>query len=111
MAKFDASHDYSHIHRVVGLAKLIEHGENEQNPTLRYRSHVILLASLALFHDIGDHKYLSEGENGQAIAENVLLRFGADPDLAKEVQIIVNHVSYSTEIKDLTKVQELISQY
>ena len=109
MDRFDPSHDYRHVQRVFELAKIIEKREHRSDPTVRYRSDVIALASL--LHDVGDKKYLLKDEDGETMAERLLLGFKADAALALEVQAIVNHVSYSSEIKDPDKVQRFLTQH
>jgi len=109
MGQFDASHDYAHVQRVLGIAQTIEARERISNPHIKYRSDIITLASL--LHDVGDRKYLKPGQDGPTMVEQVLLNLGAEAAIAKEVQIIVNHVSYSSEIKDLDKVQRCLSEY
>lgn len=109
MARFDPSHDYRHIERVLELAKIIESRECHSDPTVRYRSEIIVLASL--LHDVGDKKYLSEGEEGETMVEHLLLSLDADKAIASEVQTIVNHVSYSSEIKDPAKVQRCLAKH
>ena len=90
MDKFDPSHDYKHIQRVLELAKIIEARENSSGSTVHYNSDVITLASL--LHDVGDHKYLSVGEDGETMVERLLIRLKANEALALEVQAIVNHI-------------------
>jgi len=51
MSNYDASHDWSHILRVVGLARHI-YSQSENRADLDLR--VIQLA--ALLHDVGDRK-------------------------------------------------------
>ena len=109
MGKFDPSHDFTHIQRVLKLAKIIEARENSSGSTIQYNSDVITLASL--LHDVGDHKYLSVGDDGETMVERLLLRFKADAALALEVQTIVNHVSYSKEVKNPAKVQAFITKH
>ena len=109
MNKFDSSHDYTHIQRVLRLAKKIEALENSSDSTVRYNSDIITLASL--LHDVGDRKYLKTGEDGETMVERLLLGFKADAALASEVQAIVNHVSYTKEVKDPAKVQAFLSQH
>lgn len=109
MNNFDPSHDYTHIQRVLKLAKVIEARETSSDSTIRYNSDVITLASL--LHDVGDHKYLSVGEDGETMVEQLLLRLNADAALAVEVQAIVNHVSYSKEKKDPAKVQAFLAKH
>ena len=109
MNNYDASHDYTHIQRVLNLAKEIEARENSYDSTVRYNSDIITLASL--LHDVGDRKYLKAGEDGETMVERLLLRFKADAALASEVQAIVNHVSYTKEVKDPSKVLAFLSQH
>lgn len=109
MGRFDASHDYNHVQRVFHLAKIIQTREQDSHPTVRYRPHVVALASL--LHDVGDRKYLRDGEDGALMVENLLLAFGAPAALAREVQAIVNHVSYSGELKDPGKVQRVLAEH
>ena len=106
MDQFDASHDYQHILRVCSLAHSVATREVQLDSTLHYHSHIITLASL--LHDVGDGKYLRKGQDGKTMVENLLINFGASVPLAKEVQEIVNHVSYSNEIKDPASVQECL---
>lgn len=109
MERFDPSHDYRHVQRVFELAKIIESRERSSDTKVHYRSGIIALASL--LHDVGDKKYLSEGEDGETMVERLLLGFNADAALALEVQAIVNHVSYSSEIRDPAKVQICLVQH
>ena len=109
MNNYDPSHDYTHIQRVLKVAKKIEASENSCDSTVRYNSDIITLASL--LHDVGDRKYLKAGEDGQTMVERLLLRFKADAALAAEVQAIVNHVSYTKEVKDPAKVQTFLAQH
>ena len=109
MNKLDPSHDYTHIQRVLELAKVIEARENSSGSTIQYNSDVITLASL--LHDVGDHKYLPEGQDGKTMVEHLLLRLNADAALALEVQAIVNHVSYSQEVRNPAKVQAFLTKH
>ena len=53
--RFDASHDYTHILRVLALAKQILRAEQAANPHIKYDPLAVELA--ILMHDIDDHKY------------------------------------------------------
>ena len=108
MSRFDASHDYEHILRVFNLARTISAREAHLVPPVHYNPNLIALASL--LHDVGDEKYLTLGEDGSTMVQNKLLDFGAHISSAKKVQEIVSHVSYSTEIKNPSKIQELITE-
>ena len=109
MSRFDISHDYPHIIRVYNLARTISAREACLFPPVHYNPNIIALASL--LHEVGDKKYLMPGEDGTTMVENILLNFGAPVSLAKEIQQIVFHVSYSTEIQDSSKVQNLITEH
>ncbi|KAL7944210.1 hypothetical protein V8C42DRAFT_83545 [Trichoderma barbatum] len=103
MANYDPSHDYSHIKRVVHLAQTIQAQVPNTNRD------IVTLA--ALLHDVGDRKYLKPGEDASRMIFTVLTSLGASEDLAEKIQVICLGVSYSSEIKDLARVQELIKQY
>ncbi|KAI8960960.1 hypothetical protein F5Y11DRAFT_245468 [Daldinia sp. FL1419] len=106
MANYDGSHDFNHIERVVGLAKYLhEHSAG----TATRDSQVVILS--ALLHDVGDKKYLKPGEDASTLVYELLLSKGAAEKLAKRVQIICLGVSYSSEIKDPARVQDLIKSY
>ncbi|RDL37487.1 Uncharacterized protein BP5553_04920 [Venustampulla echinocandica] len=116
MSKYDGSHDFNHIRRVVGLAHLIymeinkerdQAGSDDEEEGLDL--HVITLG--ALLHDVGDKKYLEPGQDGNTLVLATLLSFGAPEELAIKVQRIVLGVSYSSEIKDPAQVQSQIQKY
>lgn len=106
MANYDGSHDFNHIQRVLGLAKYIHsHADNasERDPQ------VVILSTL--LHDVGDKKYLKPGEDASSLVNDLLVSYGAPEELAKRVQAVCLGVSYSSEIKDPARVQELIKLY
>lgn len=104
MSNYDASHDFGHIQRVVGQAHYIYTKEVTTNPALDLQT--VVLAGL--LHDVGDRKYLKPGEDASTMVRQILLDKGASEELAQKVQTICLGVSYSSEIKDLAKVQDLI---
>ncbi|RAL65850.1 hypothetical protein DID88_005513 [Monilinia fructigena] len=110
MSAYDGSHDFNHIRRVVGLAHRIYKELNEDRmyePELDLQ--VVTLA--ALLHDVGDKKYLLPGQDSNTLVLSTLLGFGAEEKLAVKVQRIVLGVSYSSEVKDLALVKNLIEKY
>ncbi|RDW58049.1 HD-containing protein [Coleophoma cylindrospora] len=109
MSKYDGSHDFNHIRRVVGLAHKIytEIQKLPDMPKLDFQT--ITLA--ALLHDVGDKKYLEPGQDSSTLVLATLLEFGADEELAVKVQRIVLGVSYSSEIKDPAAVVDMIKRY
>lgn len=117
MSSHDPSHNPAHVHRVVNLAMTILQSEQNLHPTSIYSPEVVKLA--ALLHDIGDRKYLpaltsttnpdQETLDASKMVLKALLDHNAEETLAQKVQTIVSHVSYTTECKDPTKIQELIA--
>jgi uncharacterized protein len=104
MSRYDASHDFSHIERVVGLAHHI-YDNSPDSPVLDLR----LITIAALLHDVGDRKYLGDGEDAGSLIYRVLVDRGAPVGLAETVQTICLGVSYSTETKDPRRAKELIA--
>lgn len=103
MAHYDSSHDISHIRRVLGLALHL----HTSIPSLNR----LLVTLAALLHDIGDKKYLPPGTtSGATLVEDFLLSIDCDPKLAADVQTVVNHVSYSNEIKHPEEVKEVLAR-
>ncbi|EGY18348.1 uncharacterized protein VDAG_08682 [Verticillium dahliae VdLs.17] len=108
MSNYDASHDWSHILRVLALAHKIYNDPTTaaSNPALSLRK--ITLA--ALLHDVGDKKYLQPGQDHTRLVHDVLLERGAPEALAAEIQTICLGVSYSSEVKDQTAVVALLAR-
>jgi uncharacterized protein len=116
MDQFDGSHDFSHIRRVLGTAHQIysqitkaSTGNSPNNG--KHPLDLAVITLCALLHDVGDRKYLKEGENQKTLVRDMLLSFGADIELAMKVQTICLAVSYSEEKKDPAYVQDLIAKY
>ncbi|KAI9743997.1 MAG: hypothetical protein M1818_002731 [Claussenomyces sp. TS43310] len=105
MSHYDGSHDYNHILRVLGLARRITASSRPG----QYDAKVVSLA--ALLHDVGDKKYLQPGQDSMTVVQDVLLELGVERELAAKIQTIVTAVSYSSEMKDPVKVQDVIRQY
>jgi hypothetical protein len=92
MNTFDGSHDYNHIKHVLGQSRPIlkiqisskKHGSADAGSN--YGPTVVTLTTL--LHDVGDRKYLTEGENGKIIGADLLLFFSAERSLAEKVQTI-----------------------
>lgn len=108
MSRYDASHDFSHIARVLSLAKTIEASERQLHPEWNLDTELITLA--ALLHDVGDKKYLSPGESSEQTVHDFLVRTGAAEELARKVQKVVTNVSYSSEMKNPEMVKLLIAE-
>ncbi len=108
MSRYDASHDYKHILRVLALAQLILSEESKIDHRVLYDPTIVTLA--ALLHDVGDAKYIESGVH-LTTAEKVLLQCGATQDLALAVQTIVENVSYSTETKHPEKIHAALQRH
>lgn len=98
MSKYDNSHDYNHILRVVSNANRILQAELVRDPSVSYDTTALFLA--ALLHDVGDHKYVRPGQNAERQILDILEDHGSNYELAVVVDNIVNHVSYSHEIRE-----------
>lgn len=105
MSRYDASHDWSHIERVLALARRIEAGERKSRPTVALDADIITLA--ALLHDVGDRKYLAPGESGETQVSKWLISQGADASLAGKVQLLCTNVSYTNETANMMAVSAL----
>jgi uncharacterized protein len=105
--RYDASHDWSHIQRVLNQAHEIEAEEQILRPELKLDSDLITLA--ALLHDVGDYKYLTDEEkkNADSMASAFLIRNGADATFADKVQLICTNVSWTNETKNPNSVRVL----
>ncbi|KAI1662547.1 hypothetical protein F4813DRAFT_1143 [Daldinia decipiens] len=106
MSNYDGSHDFNHIERVVGLAKYI----HDHSPGRTTRDPQVVILS-ALLHDVGDKKYLKLGEDASTLVYELLLSLGAAEQLANRVQTVCLGVSYSSEIKDPARVQDLVKSH
>lgn len=108
MSQNDASHNFEHIQRVVGLAKHI-HAQSTEPLRSQLDGRVVLLS--ALLHDVGDRKYLREGEDPRTMVYRLLRARGAGEALAARVQAICLGVSYSGEVRDPEGTQRLIASH
>ena len=111
MSQYDASHDFTHIQRVVSLAHRILTAERLSHPEVTYDATIVTLG--ALMHDMGDLKYtelvdVTDQQDPTAIVVSTLLSLGAPRELGVYVQTIVKNVSYGKEVKNLTHVQNVL---
>lgn len=105
MSRYDASHDYSHVQRVLHNAKIIVKKET----SISYNMNVVTLA--VLLHDIGDSKYTNLDEDGSTVAKTFLLSIKVPLQTAETVQEIVNAVSYSGEMRNPVHVEEVLARH
>lgn len=109
MSKYDNSHDYQHILRVVSNANRILQAELHTDQNTTYDTTTLFLA--ALLHDVGDHKYAQPGEDIETQIAHVLRTHGASDTLAQTVQTIVKHVSYTHEVRNPTAVLQVLEAH
>ena len=109
MSKYDNSHDYQHILRVLSNTNRILQAELKSNPSVVYDTTALFLA--ALLHDVGDHKYAKPGEDIENQIADTLLLHNASSELAKKVQIIAKNVSYSNEVRNPVRVASVAKQH
>lgn len=83
MSRFDPSHDYNHILRVLKLAKRIPVREQSRKPSICYDTKLIILASL--LHDVGNHKYAKADENASEAVGTFLTQVGAASEPARKI--------------------------
>lgn len=108
MAQNDASHNFEHIQRVVGLSK---HIYLHSFDTFRAQLDLRTVFLSALLHDVGDRKYLREGEDPNTMVASLLIGLGCPAPLAARVQAVCSGVSYSAEIRDPQRTQNLITRF
>ena len=101
--KFDSSHDFEHVKRVVKNALFIL---DKEKAILRLSTFTVIAG--ALLHDVEDKKYVSSSESGPIRA--FLLGRGLSDDDASSMQLLVDGVSWSSEMKDPERVERLIKE-
>lgn len=109
MSKYDNSHDYQHILRVVSNANHILQAESKMDPSVTYDTTTLFLA--ALLHDVGDHKYAKPGEDIENQIANALKQRGASEKLALKVQTIVKNISYTNEARNPAAVLQVLQRH
>ncbi|RPA97687.1 hypothetical protein L873DRAFT_1809499 [Choiromyces venosus 120613-1] len=111
MSKYDSSHNYQHIERVLAQSLAILHATKASSPETNYDENLVIL--LALLHDVGDKKYspATTTSNTTRPVEDFFLSAGAPPDLASLLQKLINNVSYSHEQANPQQVAKLTKQH
>lgn len=105
MSQNDASHNFEHIQRVVGLSQHIYKHSTEM---LRQQLDFRIITLSALLHDVGDRKYLKPGEDPITMVYTLLRANGAPEVLSQSVQDICLGVSYKAEVSDPERTRQLI---
>ncbi|KIX98359.1 uncharacterized protein Z520_05660 [Fonsecaea multimorphosa CBS 102226] len=108
--RFDASHDFEHVRRVLSNALAILEKEEEERkqkalPALNPLS--VILG--ALLHDVEDKKYVDVTVDQQKMTlQKAVIEAGMPESYAEHVQLLVEGVSYSSEVKNPQHVKNLI---
>ncbi|KAL8749560.1 MAG: hypothetical protein Q9184_006761 [Pyrenodesmia sp. 2 TL-2023] len=113
--RFDASHDFAHVKRVLALAEHILEVERFSPGSLYDRSTVQLAA---LLHDVDDRKYAAAPAAGakqtdgeKLVAQRMLLDLDCPALLAYNVQAVVDCVSYTKERSDPQLVKDALRSH
>lgn len=109
MARFDPSHDFNHVRRVLALSKHILAAEMKDNPQKTLDPEAVILG--ALLHDVGDGKYAKPGENAAQMVSDALSKSACPPRLVAKVSLIVDNVSYTNEIKRPQLVKAIVAAH
>ncbi|KOS20224.1 Uncharacterized protein ESCO_006204 [Escovopsis weberi] len=114
MQRYDPSHDFNHIRRVVRTAQAIYAAEEEkkgdgEEPGRRLSLSLVTLA--ALMHDVGDRKYIEAGQDATTLVRDALLSLGCAAAVAEAVQAVCSGVSYSGEARDPGRVRAVLAAH
>eukprot|EP01102_Stenamoeba_stenopodia_P010499 TRINITY_DN3166_c0_g1_i1.p1 TRINITY_DN3166_c0_g1~~TRINITY_DN3166_c0_g1_i1.p1 ORF type:complete len:237 (-),score=70.10 TRINITY_DN3166_c0_g1_i1:31-741(-) len=96
----DASHDWTHLERVLATARSIAREEQERGAELDFE----LIELAALLHDVADRKYLKDGETEQEAIDRLLnfLRTNgwSDEVRLKKLSDIILGISFKKSLTD-----------
>lgn len=115
--KFDASHDFNHVIRVILNACWILHHENlsvnhTKQPRKPYDKLTVLVG--ALLHDVGDRKYLPRRHQHQppqiqSTATTLLRRCNFSRPFIEKIIQLLPAISYTTEINNPNYISQTIT--
>ncbi|KAF9732222.1 hypothetical protein PMIN06_011471 [Paraphaeosphaeria minitans] len=94
--RYDPSHDYEHIQRVVKNAYELHTAEKAAG-RLPPNLDVTTMYLAAMMHDVGETKYLEHGRTQEDVVKEKMLECGASSALAAAVATIAINVSYTRE--------------
>lgn len=109
MSRYDMSHDFNHIRRVLALSKHILAEELRDKPGKKLDEQAVILG--ALLHDVGDKKYAKPDENAAILVSNILAKHNCSQRFIAKVTLIVENVSYTNEVKRPQLVKAIISAH
>ncbi|EXJ93204.1 hypothetical protein A1O3_01761 [Capronia epimyces CBS 606.96] len=105
---FDASHDFDHVKRVVKNAiAILTREENSRKQKALPALDPLSVILGALLHDVEDKKYISAVDDNSPL-KRAIVDAGMSLEYAAQIQLLVEGVSYSSEIRDPQRVRNLI---
>ncbi|KAK7185482.1 HD domain-containing protein [Paraphaeosphaeria sporulosa] len=110
--RYDPSHDYEHIQRVVKNTYELYTAEKAAG-RLPQDLDVTTMYLAAMMHDVGETKYLEKGRTQEDVVVEKMLKCGASPALATAVATIALNVSYTREksAHDQTLIHAIITAH
>lgn len=110
--RYDPSHDYEHIQRVVKYTHEL-YTEEKAAGRLPPQLDMTTMYLAAMMHDVGETKYLEKGRTQEEVVVEKMLSCGASPDLANDVATIAVNVSYTREknAADRTLIHAIIARH
>jgi uncharacterized protein len=110
--RFDASHDFAHVKRVVSNAvKILAEEENRRKRQALPALDPLRVILAAFLHDVEDKKYADVKTGGNVgVLQKTIIDMGISESYAEQLQIVVDGVSYSSEVKDPERVARLIQE-
>ncbi|KAL2115650.1 hypothetical protein VTJ04DRAFT_9905 [Mycothermus thermophilus] len=90
MSRYDCSHDWHHVQRVVAMAHHIYHNSD---PAFKATLDLRTLHLAALLHDVGDHKYSTTQSDLTTLLTTLLF----PAPLSESLSTIIPNVSYTSE--------------
>ncbi|KAJ4348776.1 uncharacterized protein N0V89_010154 [Didymosphaeria variabile] len=110
--RYDPSHDYEHIQRVVKYVHELYLAEKAAG-RLPQNLDLTTMYLAAMMHDVGETKYLEKNRTQFEVVTEKMLACGASPRLANDVATIAVNVSYTREAtaSDKTFIHSVIARH
>jgi uncharacterized protein len=110
--KYDSSHNYQHVRRVVENGRYILEREAKKHAWAREIDPIIVYLG-CLVHDVGDRKYQAIGaERGQeTILDDFLSGLDVPLKIRSQVAYLASHVSFSREMHDQKVIASIAKEY
>ncbi|KAF2865548.1 hypothetical protein BDV95DRAFT_599536 [Massariosphaeria phaeospora] len=109
--KYDPSHDYEHIQRVVALAQHLYLGEQDRNLAWASTVDLLIVWLACMFHDVGEPKYREDAKTQEQVICEILQQCGVSDATATKVAFIAKAVSFTYELTHRDEIRTLIPEY